>query len=83
MCRVSNAFRSPGDPVHVNIDAARCVGAGQCVRTDPTVFGQSDEGTVRLLRGSLPGSLRSVVTEAAALCPAQAITVTGTADPPH
>nr|AIS85733.1 hypothetical protein VASRM7_493 [Verrucosispora sp. MS100047] len=53
------------------------------MRTDPTVFGQSDEGTVRLLRGSLPGSLRSVVTEAAALCPAQAITVTGTADPPH
>ena len=83
MCRVSNAFRSLGDPVHVDVDTARCVGAGQCVRTEPTVFEQSDEGIVRLLRGSLPGSLRPLVTEAAALCPAQAITVTGRADPPQ
>lgn len=72
---MSNASPSPGDRIHVTVDPSRCVGAGQCVRTDPTIFDQSEEGTVRLLRDDLPIDLAETLAEAASLCPGKAIMV--------
>ncbi|WP_245854682.1 ferredoxin [Micromonospora wenchangensis] len=45
------------------------------MRTDPTVFDQSTQGTVRLRRDDLPADHAEALTEAAALCPGRAITV--------
>lgn len=72
---MSGPSPSSGDRVHVTVDPSRCIGAGQCVRTDPTIFDQSDEGTVRLLRDDLPADLAETVAEAEALCPGKAIAV--------
>ena len=55
-------------------DTARCVGAGQCALTEPTVFDQSDEdGTVVLLTDHADGDVLENVREAVDLCPSQAI----------
>lgn len=57
-------------------DTTRCVGAGQCVLSEPEVFDQSeDDGTVVVLRerpdeGELDG-----VHEALDLCPSQALSL--------
>ena len=72
---MSSDSRSPGDQVHVSVDPSRCVGAGHCVRTDPTVVDQSAQGTVRLRRDELPADHAEALTEAEALCPGRAITV--------
>ncbi|MEV4846008.1 hypothetical protein AB0K20_22675 [Micromonospora matsumotoense] len=45
------------------------------MRTDPTVFDQSAQGTVRLRRDELPADHAEALTEAEALCPGRAITV--------
>lgn len=55
-------------------DTARCVGAGQCALTEPSVFDQSDEdGTVVLLTDHAEGETLDNVREAIDLCPAQAL----------
>ena len=55
-------------------DPARCVGAGQCALTEPSVFDQSDEdGTVVLLTDHAEGETLDNVREAIDLCPAQAL----------
>lgn len=57
-------------------DTSICVGAGQCVLSEPSVFDQDDEdGTVVVLaerpgEGELPGA-----REAVGLCPSGALTV--------
>lgn len=57
-------------------DTARCVGAGQCALTEPTVFDQSDEdGTVVLLTEHANGDTLANVEEAVDLCPSQAISL--------
>jgi ferredoxin len=57
-------------------DSARCVGAGQCALTEPTVFDQSDEdGTVVLLTEHADGDTLANVEEAVDLCPSQAISL--------
>ncbi|MFD0007459.1 ferredoxin [Streptomyces sp. NPDC127178] len=62
----------------VNVDQGRCCGAGQCVLIAPEVFDQRDEdGIVTLLEPSPADGLQAAAREAAAVCPASAITIDG------
>jgi ferredoxin len=57
-------------------DTTRCVGAGQCVLTDPTTFDQDGTtGTVVLLRDNLPDDLLATARQAQYLCPSRALSV--------
>ncbi|MFE7974959.1 ferredoxin [Streptomyces shenzhenensis] len=60
----------------VSVDQDRCCGAGQCVLTAPEVFDQRDDDGVVVLLDERPAPDRHAsVREAAAVCPAAAITV--------
>lgn len=60
----------------VIIDQDTCVGSGQCVLTAPDVFDQREEdGIVVLLAENPPQDAVEAVREAAALCPALAISL--------
>ncbi len=60
----------------VTIDQEKCIGSGQCVLAVSEVFDQRDEdGIVVLLNAEPPAELADRVHEAAAICPALAITV--------
>jgi ferredoxin len=60
----------------VTIDTDRCIAAGQCVLSAPDVFDQREEdGLVVLLNPSPSADVAVDVKQAAALCPALAITV--------
>jgi ferredoxin len=62
----------------VTVDVEKCCGAGQCVMIAPEVFDQSeDDGVVQLLDPAPGEELRPVVQNAAAMCPAAAITLEG------
>ncbi|GAB3976639.1 ferredoxin [Plantactinospora veratri] len=64
--------------MRITADLERCVGAGQCVLTEPAVFDQSDDdGTVIILRAA-PEDAETVrrVHEAVRICPSQALTLT-------
>jgi ferredoxin len=64
--------------VKVSIDIDKCISSGQCVLTAPDVFDQREEdGLVVLLDPAPPAKLTADVRQAAALCPALAITVEG------
>jgi ferredoxin len=57
-------------------DTSRCVGAGQCVLTDPAVFDQSDDdGTVLLLTEHVDEAQLPAVREAVQICPSQALSL--------
>ena len=63
--------------MRVIVDQTRCVASGQCVLAAGAVFDQDEEdGTVFLLDANPPPELHDAVFRAAALCPAQAISVT-------
>jgi ferredoxin len=63
--------------MRVVADTARCVGAGQCVLTEPAVFDQNDEdGTVIVLTEHVDGEKLTAVEEAVEMCPSQAISLT-------
>ncbi|WP_433088621.1 ferredoxin [Dactylosporangium sp. CA-052675] len=69
--------------VHVSVDQASCISSGQCVLTAGDVFDQREEdGVVTLLTDAPPPSLAADVRHAALLCPARAITVDESPDPP-
>ncbi|MFE6842983.1 ferredoxin [Streptomyces sp. NPDC057686] len=58
-------------------DVGKCIGAGQCVFTEPEVFDQSeDDGTVVVLIEE-PGSelLAQKAREASYVCPGRAISL--------
>ncbi|MGP4020903.1 ferredoxin [Saccharopolyspora sp. 5N708] len=60
----------------VIVDQDKCVGSGQCVLAAADVFDQRDEdGIVVLLNPTPPAELAADVRDAAAMCPALAITV--------
>jgi ferredoxin len=60
----------------IEADATKCCGSGMCVLTDPAVFDQSeDDGTVIVLVAEPSAEHHAAAREAAALCPAGAITV--------
>ena len=57
-------------------DRSRCIGAGQCVLTDETVFDQDEEdGTVRLLTDHVRDGDLPRVREAVGICPSQALSL--------
>lgn len=60
----------------VEADQNRCIGSGQCLLTAPDVFDQrDDDAIVELLDDHPPQALAGAVRNAAAGCPASAITV--------
>lgn len=62
--------------VKVIVDSDKCIASGQCVMTAPDVFDQRDEdGIVLLLNDNPSADLADDVHQAAAVCPAAAITV--------
>ncbi|GIG88688.1 ferredoxin [Plantactinospora endophytica] len=63
--------------MRITADLDRCVGAGQCVLTEPAVFDQSDDdGTVVVIDGA-PEDEETIdrVREAVHLCPSRALTL--------
>ena len=65
-----------GRRLRVSVDLDRCCGSGQCVRTVPEVFDQSDEtGLVILLDPTPPADLRPDLEDATYRCPSQALTL--------
>ena len=58
-------------------DLDRCVGAGQCVLTDPEAFDQSDEdGTVVVLRATPAGDeALKRARVAVEICPSRALSL--------
>jgi ferredoxin len=62
--------------VRVTVDRDKCVASGQCVLTAADVFDQGDDdGLVLLLNDHPSAERRADVKQAAALCPALAISV--------
>ena len=62
--------------VKVIVDQEKCCGAGQCVMLVPEVFDQrEDDGVVILLDATPADDQADAVRDAAAVCPAAAITV--------
>ncbi len=60
----------------VTIDQDKCVSSGQCVTAAAEVFDQREEdGIVILLNPEPPTQLAADVRQAAAVCPALAITI--------
>jgi len=60
----------------ITADLSRCVGAGQCVLTEPRLFDQDpDDGTVVVLDHEPPADLVEAAHEAARLCPSRALAV--------
>jgi ferredoxin len=57
-------------------DTGRCVGAGQCVLTEPAVFDQNeDDGTVMVLIEEPEGDQLEAAREAVNICPSQALSL--------
>ncbi|MEV1025123.1 ferredoxin [Streptomyces sp. NPDC050264] len=62
--------------MNITVDEDKCCGAGQCVLIAPEVFDQrDDDGIVILLEQTPPDTEHTAVREAAAVCPAAAITL--------
>ncbi len=62
--------------MRIVVDQEKCVAAGQCVAAAMDVFDQRDEdGVVLLLDATPPAELEEDVRQAAAVCPARAITI--------
>lgn len=62
--------------MRVAVDREACISSGQCVLATAEVFDQDEEdGVVVLLTDRPPLALHEDVRQAAAVCPARAITV--------
>ena len=66
----------PGGSARIVVDRERCVGAGQCVLTEPAVFDQSeDDGLLELLVERPGAEHLDQVRNAVYLCPGGALTL--------
>ena len=62
--------------MRVHVQHGKCVAAGMCAMTAPSVFDQDEEdGTVIVLNDSPSAENAEVVREVVSLCPAQVISV--------
>ncbi|WP_431044236.1 ferredoxin [Streptomyces sp. P1-3] len=59
----------------VHVDRGRCVGSGQCALTAPDHMELDEDGRARPRRPTAGADARTRLTEAAELCPTEAITV--------
>jgi ferredoxin len=63
--------------MRIKADTEACVGAGQCVLTDPDTFDQSDDdGTVVLRTEHVTGEALERARTAVNLCPGLALSLT-------
>lgn len=61
--------------MRIKADTGVCVGSGQCVLAEPTVFDQGDDGIVVLLTDQ-PGSAAAARARSAVnLCPSRALSI--------
>ncbi|MEU4119415.1 (4Fe-4S)-binding protein [Kitasatospora sp. NPDC028055] len=62
--------------MRIVVDRDVCIGAGQCVLTEPRVFQQNDEdGMVELLTDRPDPGTTVTVRVAVSLCPARALSI--------
>jgi ferredoxin len=62
--------------MQITIDEDKCCAAGQCALAAPDVFDQRDDDGIVILLDADPGEdQHTAVRDAAAVCPAMAITV--------
>ncbi|MEV0526266.1 ferredoxin [Streptomyces sp. NPDC050439] len=61
--------------MRVTVDMERCVGAGMCALTAPSVFTQDDDGFSEVLPGREDGGGDPLVREAVRACPVRAVSV--------
>ncbi|MCL2582257.1 MAG: (4Fe-4S)-binding protein [Streptosporangiales bacterium] len=61
--------------MRIKADTGVCVGAGQCVLTEPAVFDQDDDGIVVLLTDQPGDQAAARAREAVGLCPSQALSI--------
>jgi ferredoxin len=61
--------------MRIRADRDVCIGAGQCVLTEPAVFDQDDEGLVTLLVESPDGSAEQATRTAVHICPSGALSL--------
>lgn len=59
--------------MRVRVDGERCMGNAVCIRIAPAAFRIDDEGYAQPLHGLVDDSAVITVTEAARLCPTNAI----------
>lgn len=63
--------------MRINADTGRCIGAGQCVLTEPDVFDQDDDGIVVLLADEVAGAHLEQARTAVQICPSSALSLRG------
>ncbi len=61
--------------MRITADTDVCVGAGQCVLTEPDVFDQDEDGTVTVLIEHPEGEQARSAREAVNLCPSRALSL--------
>ncbi|MGP4016145.1 ferredoxin [Saccharopolyspora sp. 5N708] len=62
--------------MRIEADLDRCVGAGQCVLTEPALFDQNeDDGRVVVLVTEVDGSAADAAREAVQVCPSGALSL--------
>lgn len=62
--------------MRISADRDVCIGSGQCVLAEPTVFDQSDEDGLVLLRTDTPGAdTAEAVRQAVNNCPSGALSL--------
>lgn len=64
--------------MRITADRERCIGAAQCVLSDPDIFDQNeDDGRVELLVTDFDGDHLTAARQAVELCPARALSLMG------
>ncbi|MCU7727463.1 (4Fe-4S)-binding protein [Actinoplanes sp. KI2] len=61
--------------MRIKADRDVCIGAGQCVLTEPAVFEQDDDGIVVLLTDQPDDQVAEAVRDAVDLCPSHALSI--------